>query len=99
MDKNTYITILYDIYSELLTDKQKVYFEDYHFNNLSLSEISENLKVSRNAVHKQIKNIEKKLEEYELKLKLHEKSIKLNALIDIIDDKQLKNQLINLDNL
>ena len=52
---NLYIISLYDIYNSLLTDKQKLYFEDYYFNNLSLSEMSENYEVSRNAIHKQIK--------------------------------------------
>ena len=33
---------LYDYYGELLTDKQKEYFEDYYFDNLTLAEISEN---------------------------------------------------------
>lgn len=37
MDKEIYLTGLYDYYSELLTDKQKLYFEDYYFNNLSPS--------------------------------------------------------------
>ena len=52
-----YIISLYDTYNSLLTDKQKLYFEDYYFNNLSLSEMSENYEVSRNAIHKQIKEV------------------------------------------
>lgn len=42
MEKREYLIILYDFYSELLSDKQKEHFEDYYFNNLSLGEISEN---------------------------------------------------------
>ena len=38
---------LYDIYGELLTSKQKEYFEDYYFNNLSFSEMADQYKVSR----------------------------------------------------
>lgn len=56
-----YIIDLYDIYGELLTSKQQDYFEDYYFNNLTLAEMSENYNVSRNAVHKQIKEAEEKL--------------------------------------
>ena len=51
MEKREYLIILYDFYSELLSDKQKEHFEDYYFNNLSLGEISENENVSRNAIH------------------------------------------------
>ena len=40
MENNIYISSLYDIYGELLTEIQKKYFEDYYFNNYSLSEIS-----------------------------------------------------------
>ena len=40
MKEREYLIILYDFYSELLNDKQRQYFEDYYFNNLSLGEIS-----------------------------------------------------------
>ena len=46
MDEMTYLTILFDYYGDLFSDKQKSYFIDYYFNNLSLSEISENLNIS-----------------------------------------------------
>ena len=58
MDHRLYITALYDIYGELLTNKQQEYFEDYYFNNLTLAEISENLGITRTAVHNQIKEAE-----------------------------------------
>ena len=86
MESNIYLTILYEYYKELLTDKQKEYFEDYYFDNLTLSEIASNNDVSRNAIHKQIKDVENKLLEYENKLKLYEKSKKINKLIENIDE-------------
>ena len=54
MDERDYLVILYDIYGELLNDKQRECFEDYYFNNLSLGEISENILLSRNAIYKNI---------------------------------------------
>ena len=36
------ISQLYDFYSELLSEKQKQYLNDYYFNDFSLTEISEN---------------------------------------------------------
>lgn len=99
MDKNTHITILYDIYSKLLSDKQREYFEAYYFDNLSLSEISHNLNVSRSAIQKQLKSIEVLLNDYELKLKLNEKNNKLNKIINDIDDIKLKEKLNKINNI
>ena len=84
--------ILYDFYGELLNDKQREYFEDYYFNNLSLGEISENVGVSRNAIHKNIKGSEEKLYFYEEKLGLYQKrkimeKLLLNDDIKVIKDK------------
>ena len=84
MDKFIYYNNLYDYYKDLFTEKQKMYFEDYYFNNLSLAEIGENYGVSRNAVHNQLKIIENKLDEYEKILNLYEKK---NKIIDILSDK------------
>lgn len=99
MDKNTHITILYDIYGKLLSDKQRSYFEAYYFDNLSLSEISENLNVTRSAIQKQIKSITNQLNKYEEVLKLDYKNNKINKLIDEINDKDLKKKLININNI
>ena len=74
MDEINELIMLYDYYGELLSDSQKEYFMDYYFNNLSLGEIADNLEISRNAVHKQIKSAEAKLKEYEEKLKIIKKS-------------------------
>ena len=62
---------LFDYYGELFTEKQKEYFKDYYFNNLTLQEIADNNNVSRNAIHKNIKEILSKLDYYESKLKLN----------------------------
>lgn len=86
MDK-IYYNNLYDYYGSLLTDKQKLYYEDYYFNDLSLSEIAENYGVSRNAVHNQLKIAIEKLDFYENNLKLYEKSLKIGTIISRLDDK------------
>ena len=96
MDKNTKLVLLYDYYGELLTEKQKSYFEDYYFNNLSLSEISENDEVSRNAIHKQLKDVEEKLINYEAKLKIIERNRKIEKLLENISDTELKNKITEL---
>ena len=96
MEEQEYIIILYDYYGELFTDKQKKYFEDYYFDNLSLSEIALNDNVSRNAIHKGIKSVVNKLYEYEDKLKMYEKDQKIKKIIDTVSDKQVKKELEEL---
>lgn len=95
MEQNIYLTNLYDYYGELLTDKQKEYFEYYYMENLSLSEISENYNISRNAVHKQIKDAENKLLFYESKLKLSAKGKKIEQLLNNVDEK-IKEEILDL---
>lgn len=87
IEERDYLIILYDFYCELLTDKQRECFEDYYFNNLSLSEISENTSLSRNAIHKNIKGVCDKLLFYEDKLKLYKKRLELYSIIKDIDEK------------
>ena len=95
MENQVLLCILYDYYGELLTDKQKNYFKDYYFENLSLSEMSENYNISRNAIHKNLKETEEKLFYYEEKLKLYEKNKKIKKIINNLDD-DLKNKLLEL---
>ena len=93
METRYYLIILYDYYSELFSEENKRYFEDYYFQNLTLSEMSENYNISRNAVHKQIKDVEEKLYHYEACLHLYEKKQKIldtlkekNDIIELIED-------------
>lgn len=86
------LCILFDYYGELLTEKQQQYFKDYYFDNLTLSELSENYEVSRNAIHKTLKEAEEKLKFYEEKLNLLEKR---NKIKKIITDDNL-NKIIDL---
>ena len=74
METRDYLIILYDFYGELFNEKQRLYFENYYLENLSLGEISENLNISRNAVHKSLQSIEEKLLFYEEKLELYKKN-------------------------
>jgi len=43
IDNTIFLGILYDYYGELLTDKQKDFFESYYFENLTLQEIADML--------------------------------------------------------
>ena len=96
IDKKAYYAILFEYYKELLTDKQKEFFEDYYFSNLSLGEIAENTGLSRNAIHKNIKTVEDKLNFYEEKLELYKKRLELEEIIKEIDNKNIIDKLQNL---
>ena len=93
MEDLVYYNELYDCYNSLLTDKQRNYFENYYFDNLSLGEIAENLGVSRNAVYKQLQITVEKLVEYEEKLQLNKKKKSLEKIIDKIDNNKIKEEL------
>lgn len=89
MDKFDYMIVLYDYYGELFTDVQRKYFEDYYFNNYTLSEIATNYKVSKNAVYKNINATMEKLLFYEDKLKLWQKKRLLNDILVNIKDEEV----------
>lgn len=96
MEDYIYYGELYDLYQQLLTDKQRAYFEDYYFQNLSLGEMAENYQVSRNAIFKQLHIVTDKLKEYEEKLQLLEKKRKLEEISQAIDNLDIKRQLEEL---
>ena len=96
MNDIVYYNDLYDLYGLLLTDKQRKYFEDYYFHNLSFSEIAENYGISRNAAFNQVHIVVQKLEEYETKLELFKKKNQLLSISKHISDEVLKEQLESL---
>ena len=93
MEEVFYYNDLFDIYGELLTDKQKDYFKDYYFDNLSYGEIGEKYDVSRNAVFKQLKMATDKLEELEDKLHINQLFKKIEKKVEEIPDSKVKNEL------
>lgn len=70
MDDILHLTLLYDFYGELLTEKQKQVYEMHYQNDFSLSEIAEELSISRQAVRDQLLRTEKILRGYEETLHL-----------------------------
>jgi predicted DNA-binding protein YlxM (UPF0122 family) len=70
IEKVEYASMLYDFYGNLLSDARKEVMALYHEDNLSLSEIAEELGQTRQAVHYTLRKAEKALESYEEKLGL-----------------------------
>lgn len=70
LDKNVEIGLLMDFYGNLLTDRQKEIMMLYYEDNLSLTEIAEMLKITKQGVSDNIKRAEKALYDTEEKLQL-----------------------------
>ncbi len=90
---------------DLLSEKQKQYLNDYYFNDFSLTEISENYDISKQAVSNNIKRTITELEQYEEKLNLiklnNERLFLLNELRKSTSDEGILSyvdQLIKLEN-
>lgn len=81
MEKKVKISMLCEIYGNLLTEKQLEILNDYYNNDLSLTEIAENNNITRQAVLDIIKKGENKLFEFEEKLSFMEKTIKQEKLL------------------
>ena len=97
-EKYIYYNNLFDIYSELLTDKEKETFSLYYQEDLSLSEIADNNNISKSAVGKMVKTILEKLDNYEKILKIYNTKKQLLILLQEEEIEKLKNKLIKILN-
>ena len=70
MAKNMEISLLFDFYGDMLTDKQRDMIELYYNDDLSLAEIAENEGITRQGVRDSIKRAEVQLLEMEDRLGL-----------------------------
>ena len=65
MEDALFRTMLFDFYGELLTDKQKEYFDLHYNEDLSLSEIAQSEGISRQGVWDIIRRAEDSLRRFE----------------------------------
>ena len=87
MGKNLNLSVLIDFYGDVLTEKQKDVMELYYNEDLSLAEIAEHEKISRQGVRDSIKRGEEAILQLEEKLCMVEKFLKLSKLLDEIKAK------------
>ena len=72
--------LLYDFYGELLTEHQKLIYEDFVLNDLSLSEIAEDREISRQGVYDIVRRCRKQLRDMKRSfILLRNLSIRRNA--------------------
>lgn len=90
MDKNIMISIFYEYYKNLLTEKQAEAIEMHYLEDLSLTEIAEIQGVSKQSVSETIKRSEKALFDFESSLGMYER---INDLSNLVDS--LENNLLN----
>ena len=79
-------TLLYDFYGELLTEHQRKIYEYVILDDYSLSEVAQDLGISRQGVHDNVKRCTRILEDYENKLHLVEKFVSIKEKIHRIKD-------------
>lgn len=84
---------LFDVYETLLTDREKEIFKYYYYEDLSLSEISENLNITRTGVFNTLKKVEEKLLQYENNLKLLNIKNTIKGLLEEQDIETIKSKL------
>ncbi|HHX80207.1 MAG TPA: hypothetical protein GX692_03990 [Acholeplasmataceae bacterium] len=102
LDKKEHYINLFDFYEGFLTEKQKQYFREYYFQDLSLAEMGEAYKVSRNAIYDHLRKIEAQLDFYEEKLGLFRKfneRKKIYREAEALADPELKNIIKKLKEL
>jgi predicted DNA-binding protein YlxM (UPF0122 family) len=93
LEKLGQFVLLIDFYGPLLTEKQRRILKDYYENDFSLSEIANDLNISRQAVYDLIKRAEHQLLQYEAKLglvtKFQSTRQNLEHVCNLLEDKEI----------
>ena len=95
MEKDWEFIELFELYKDLLTEKQRELFSSHYLFDLSLAEIAEPDGNTRQSVYAVVKMVKKKLDEYENLFHLKEKNDKLRQFALKLDDKT-KSELLSL---
>lgn len=107
-EKDLNIGLLLDFYGDILTERKKDALDLYYNNDMSLSEIADEMQISRQGVRDIIKKAEEELLFYEEKLGLARKfeiaQVHARRAIDLCDalsvPEEIKNEInLLLDNI
>ena len=94
MEEKVRISILLEIYGNLLTEKQYEFMDYYYNQDLSLSEIGDNNDITRQAVRTILLKSKKKLEEYENQLKFMQKEEKIKKCIEELEETNVDKKIL-----
>ena len=92
------MALLYDFYGDVLTDRQKEFYDLYYNEDLSLGEIAENYNITRQGVRDAIKRAEQQLLEMEERLGLARRFQEIQKALTLICDCALAIQDFNEQN-
>ena len=96
MKNQTYrMTMLFDFYGELLTDRQKEFFDLYYNEDLSLAEIAEHAGISRQGVRDVIVRAEAIMTELEDKTGLLKRFMQMKDKLSAIEEAAAQIRTIN----
>ena len=87
MDEAFFRTMLFDFYGELLTDKQREYFDLHYNEDLSLSEIAAGEGISRQGVWDIIRRAEESMRRYEDRTGLVARFARERQILDDLEAK------------
>ncbi len=90
MEKNVRISLLFDFYGQLLSPQQRQAVDLYYNDDLSLSEISSELGITRQGVRDAVKRAEALLVGYEEKLGLLERFGRVESALGRIEELSLE---------
>lgn len=92
IEERVELSLLYDFYGALLKENQQQMFEAYILDDFSISEIADDMGITRQGVHDAVKRASKQLREYEEKLGLVERFEQQKEAV-----KRLHHQLREMD--
>ncbi|MBQ9851797.1 MAG: DNA-binding protein [Ruminiclostridium sp.] len=93
------MAMLYDFYGDLLTARQKEFYDLYYNDDLSLAEIAENYEITRQGVRDIIVRAEKTLEDIEEKTGLIQRFHQTRATVSTLRELTSQIEAINRDRL
>lgn len=93
-----YYNALFDLYGNLLNEREKEIYHLFYEEDLSLQEIAEIRGISKSAVGGAITTLTKKLQEYEKKLRFLEKVRSLKEVALEVTDVCLKEKILKIFN-
>lgn len=88
--------VLFDIYGDLLTKRQKEICSLYFEEDFSYTEISETLEISRAAVQDSLKKSMQQLHKYEDIIQYVSKRKRIVSLLKDLDDDKIKEEILSI---